>query len=104
MKFADKLALGLTLLLAAMLTVYNIWTQDRQFTADLQAETTRALAAWEQERYDMQNTLAGRSGLAGWVAAYQGSHSGAPALLGVFEPDGTALYATLPPTLPVDTL
>ena len=104
MKFADKLALGLTLLLAAMLTVYNIWTQDRQFTADLQAETARALAAWEQERYDMQNTLAGRSGLAGWVAAYQGSHSGAPALLGVFEPDGTALYATLPPTLPVDTL
>ena len=52
----------------------------------------------------MQNTLAGRIGLAGWVAAYQGSHSGAPALLGVFEPDGTALYATLPPTLPVDTL
>ena len=30
MKFADKLALGLTLLLAALLTVYNIWTQDRQ--------------------------------------------------------------------------
>ena len=104
MKFADKLALGLTLLLAALLTVYNIWTQDWQFTADLQAETTRALAAWEQERYDMQNTLAGRSGLAGWVSAYQGSHSGAPALLGVFEPDGTALYATLPPTLPADTL
>ncbi len=104
MKFADKLALGLTLLLAALLTVYNIWTQDRQFTADLQAETARALAAWEQERYDMQNTLAGRSGLAGWVSAYQGSHSGAPALLGVFESDGTALYATLPPTLPVDTL
>ena len=39
MKFADKLALGLTLLLAALLTVYSIWTQDRQFTADLQAET-----------------------------------------------------------------
>ena len=65
MKFAEKLSLALTLLLAALLTVYTVWTQDRQFSADLQAAAAQARAAWEQERYAMQTTLetgAGRLG------------------------------------------
>ena len=46
MKFAEKLSLALTLLLAALLTVYTVWTQDRQFSADLQAAAAQARAAW----------------------------------------------------------
>ena len=57
MKFAEKLSLALTLLLAALLTVYTVWTQDRQFSADLQAAAAQARAAWEQERYAMQTTV-----------------------------------------------
>ncbi len=98
MKFADKLTLALTLLLAALLTAYNIWTLDRQFTADLRAAAEQAQTAWQQERYAMQTGLESRAGLLPWAASYQSSHGGQPLLLGVFAGHDT-LYNTLPATL-----
>ena len=84
MKFADKLTLALTLLLAALMTAYSIWTLDRQFTADLRAAAEQAQTAWQQERYAMQTGLESRAGLLPWAASYQSSHGGQPLLLGVF--------------------
>lgn len=103
MKFAEKLSLALTLLLAALLTVYTVWTQDRQFSADLQAAAAQARAAWEQERYAMQTTLESGGDVTAWASGYQGSHSGAPARLAVYE-NGRAQYSTLPAALGQDEL
>ena len=65
--------------------MYTVWTQDRQFSADLQAAAAQARAAWEQERYAMQTTLETGGDVTAWASGYQGSHSGAPARLAVYE-------------------
>ena len=104
MKFAEKLSLALTLLLAALLTVYTVWTQDRQFSADLRAAAAQARAAWEQERYAMQTTLESGGDVNRLGVRLPGQPQAARPQGWPYTKTARAQYSTLPAALGLDEL
>ena len=103
MKFAEKLSLALTLLLGrAVDRVYRLDAGPAIFRRPAGGRRAGARRL-EQERYAMQTTLETGGDVTAWASGYQGSHSGAPARLAVYE-NGRAQYSTLPAALGQDEL
>ena len=106
MRFGRKLTLALLCVLALVLGLCTLWTQDRQWQRALRDARASALAGWQQEAAALQSGLDRNTGqeLSGraWQYLMQTDRSGSP--LALYSQDGTLLASGMPVTLAQDEL
>lgn len=103
MKFGHKLTLALLGVLALVLSLSTLWTQERQFSRTLEGTRQNALEEWQREaaafqrglRSDTEITLQARAWSYLGSLARQDNHS----LLAVYDQTGQSLASTMPTTL-----
>lgn len=103
MKFGHKLTLALLSVLALVLSLTTVWTQERQFDHALDAIRQSGQAEWQRESMAFQAGLGSDTGkpldIRAWSylagLARQGNHS----LLAVYDETGQSLASTMPITL-----
>lgn len=100
MRFGRKLTLALLCVLALVLGLSTVWTQDRQWQRALGDARTQALDSWQQESAALQDGLDRDTGqelrLRAWHYLMQTARNGGLALYG---PEGELLASSMPVTL-----
>lgn len=96
MKFATRLALALSALLAVVLAAANTWGLERQFAADLAAARSDAADAWRLTARSIERET-DAAALLHTLTALQADAAAPP--LGVYKADGSLFYAALPAAL-----
>ena len=106
MKLGHKLTLALLCVLALVLGLCTLWTQDRQWQRALQDARSAALAGWQQEAAALQSGLDRNTGQElssrAWQYLMQTDRTGSP--LALYNQDGTLLASGMPVTLAQDEL
>ena len=103
MKFGYKLTLALLGVLALVLSLSTVWTQERQFDRALSDLRRTAQAEWQRESQDFQNGLRTDTetplGSRAWSYLGGMARQGSTALLAVYDEKGQSLASTMPATL-----
>lgn len=103
MKFGHKLTLALLGVLALVLSLSTLWTQERQFARALDDIRQDTLLQWQRESAAFQNGLRSDTEIMLFSRAwsYLGSlaRQGNRGLLAVYDQAGTALASTMPTSL-----
>lgn len=103
MKFGHKLTLALLSVLALVLSLSTVWTQERQFDRAFTDIRQTAREEWQRESLAFQNGLRSDTGtsLDVRVWSYLGglSRQGNGSLLAVYDESGKSLASTMPTTL-----
>ena len=103
MKFGHKLTLALLGVLALVLSLSTVWTQERQFDRALADLRRTAQAEWQRESQDFQNGLRTDTetplGSRAWSYLGGMARQGSTALLAVYDEKGQSLASTMPATL-----
>ncbi len=103
MKFGYKLTLALLSVLALVLSLSTVWTQERQFDRALQDARQTGQTEWQRESTAFQNGLRSDTETPLDVRAwsYLGSltRQGNSSLLAVYDENGRSLASTMPTTL-----
>lgn len=106
MRFGHKLTLALLCVLALVLGLCTLWTQDRQWQRALRDARASALAGWQQEAAALQSGLDRNTGQElssrAWQYLMQTDRTGSP--LALYSQDGTLLASGMPVTLAQDEL
>lgn len=106
MRFGRKLTLALLCVLALVLGLCTLWTQDRQWQRALRDARASALAGWQQEAAALQSGLDRNTGQElssrAWQYLMQTDRTGSP--LALYSQDGTLLASGMPVTLAQDEL
>ena len=104
MRFGHKLTLALVCVLALVLSLTTVWTQERQFDRALGDARAAAQDAWQREAGDLQQAMLPDGGTTPESLAWR--YVTAPALLGsgarrvaVYGGDGGLLASNLPVTM-----
>lgn len=103
MKFGHKLTLALLGVLAIVLSLSTVWTQERQFDRALEDIRQTAQEEWQREsmafqsglRTDAQTPLSVRA----WSYLGGLARQGSSGLLAVYDESGRSLASTMPATL-----
>ena len=103
MKFGYKLTLALLGVLALVLSLSTVWTQERQFDRALADLRRTVQAEWQRESQDFQNGLRTDTetplGSRAWSYLGGMARQGSTALLAVYDEKGQSLASTMPATL-----
>lgn len=103
MKFGHKLTLSLLGVLALVLSLSTVWTQERQFDRALSAAHQTARAEWQREAFALQTALTPASEFSltsrAWNHLMGQAHQSGQSFLAVYDEAGQSMASTLPVTL-----
>lgn len=103
MKFGHKLTLALLGVLALVLSLCTLWTQDRQFSRALTDLRQTTLEQWQRESAAFQRGLRSDAEIMlqfrAWGYLGDLSRQGNRSLLAVYDQEGRSLASTMPTTL-----
>lgn len=103
MKFGRKLTLALLSVLALVLSLSTIWTQERQFNRAFSDARQNAQTDWQQDAYDLQAALTPASDTPlttrAWRHLMRLAGQNDQSFLAVYDESGQSMASTLPITL-----
>lgn len=104
MKFGHKLTLALLGVLALVLSLSTVWTQERQFDRALEDIRQTAQEEWQRESFAFQTGLRTDTetplNVRAWSYLGGLARQGNNSLLAVYDENGKSLASTIPPRWP----